>query len=138
MFNYHRYLPAYDQPETFSTSCPTPSSVGRVIDPTPVLSLLLEPRSLIITTKALYTRHLHGIEPLEHDLLTPGQTNSNSGVNALHGRTTGIRVANWDMLKGERERQAAHEGGVLERCTRLSLTCRDVERVVVGKMFNRR
>ena len=33
---------------------------GRIIDMSPVLSVLLEPRSLIISSGTMYTSHLHG------------------------------------------------------------------------------
>jgi alkylated DNA repair protein alkB family protein 6 len=42
---------------------------GRAIDPVPVLSLLLEPRSLIITSGELYASHLHGIDAISEDIL---------------------------------------------------------------------
>lgn len=139
VFNYHRYL---NEQETLSNTSPeataetSRTSAGRAIDPTPVLSLLLEPRSLVITAKELYTRHLHAIEPLERDVLAPHGSYPDDTWECDDQRGHhAVKVANWQMLKGEKERLAAREGGVLERKTRISLTCRDVEKVLGGKGF---
>ncbi|KZV75807.1 hypothetical protein PENSPDRAFT_623890 [Peniophora sp. CONT] len=99
------------------------SDEDRAIDPIPVLSFLLEPRSLVITTQALYETHLHGIDPVEEDSME------------------GVQLGNAEMIRGEREREAIEKGGVLERGTRFSLTCRDVARVAsvsTAKMFGRK
>ncbi|VDB92215.1 unnamed protein product [Peniophora sp. CBMAI 1063] len=93
------------------------SPSDRSIDPSPVLSLLLEPRSLVITTAALYTECLHGIEGVGEDVLG------------------GVRLANGGMVPSERR------DGVMGRGTRYSLTCRDVERVAsvsAAKMFGKK
>lgn len=104
-------------------------SNGRSIDPAPALSILLEPRSLVITTSSLYTDHLHGIDALSEDVLLPAENDAASGP--------GVRVANWRLLQGEKEREIAVNGGVLARGARISLTCRDVERVLGTKGFKR-
>ena len=104
-------------------------SRGRSIDPNPVLSLLLEPRSLVITTKALYTDHLHSIESVDKDFFTASDARDGDSTN-----DNKARIANIDMLRDERIIKTVKEGGVLERGTRVSLTCRDVERVVGGNL----
>lgn len=96
------------------------SSAGKPIDPTPILSLLLEPRSLVITTSSLYTAHLHGIDELLEDKFVED------------GRPPQERIANFDMLREGAEKAAVASGGILERGMRFSLTCRDVEKVHAG------
>ncbi|EIW56423.1 uncharacterized protein TRAVEDRAFT_170326 [Trametes versicolor FP-101664 SS1] len=96
------------------------SGAGKPIDPTPVLSLLLEPRSLVITTSSLYTAHLHGIDELLEDKFVED------------GRPPQERIANFDMLREGAEKAAVASGGILERGMRFSLTCRDVEKVHAG------
>ena len=115
----------------FFQSCMAPnepiSSTGRPIDPTPVLALLLEPRSLVITTSALYSTHLHGIDGLLEDKFEED------------GRPPQDRIANYDLLRGTAERAAIANGSILERGVRYSLTCRDVEKVAAmgGALFKR-
>ena len=114
---------------------------GRVIDMSrPVLSLLLEPRSLVITTQELYTDHLHGIDPLAEDILLPAHSASDSSKPDATPQQprggqqqTGVRVANWDMIKDPMMREVAMNGGTLRRDVRVSLTCRDVVSVVSVK-----
>ncbi|KAF8572665.1 hypothetical protein K439DRAFT_1643458 [Ramaria rubella] len=133
VFNYHRYLE--DPQISLSVPRSTPDSEtsgGKTIDPKPILSVLLEPRSLVITVKALYTHHLHAIEPLERDVLLPAQIERTPRDQDL-GHSGGITIANWKMLRGEEESRVAREGGVIARKTRVSLTCRDVGRVMGGK-----
>lgn len=115
IMHYFQYTP--------STS-PDDSKHGRTIDTTPSLSLLLEPRSLVITTSALYTDHLHGISEVQEDHLITHDSGRNDG------ETVGIRVANYEMIRGEDEKKAVMHGGILQRQTRYSLTCRDVGKVV--------
>ncbi|OSC96406.1 hypothetical protein PYCCODRAFT_1481952 [Trametes coccinea BRFM310] len=93
---------------------------GKPIDPTPILSLLLEPRSLVITTSSLYTSHLHGIDEVQEDRFE------------ADGRTPQQRIANYDMLRSQQAKEAIANGGKLERGMRFSLTCRDVEKVAAG------
>ena len=137
VFNYHRYLKeqeTFSKPSLEAMAATSQTSSGSVIDPTPVLSLLLEPRSLVITTKELYTRHLHAIEPLEQDVLAPHGSHTDDASEWDDQRNRhAVRVANWQMLGSEKEWLVARGGGVLERKTRISLTCRDVEKVLGGK-----
>ncbi|XP_029830053.3 alpha-ketoglutarate-dependent dioxygenase alkB homolog 6 isoform X2 [Ixodes scapularis] len=70
----------------------------------PVGSLLLQPRSLLVTRGAMYTDHLHGIEARTKDAIDDGIVNlSASGVA---------------------------RGAILERGTRVSLTIRVVPKVI--------
>lgn len=86
----------------------------------PVLSLLLEPRSLIITAQEQYTARAHGIDSITED------------------RVGEFVWANAEMLgkgletrgEGAASRSLQTEGGVLLRGTRYSLTFRDVARVM--------
>ena len=114
VFNYYSYM-------SDGTDIPMPareeSTRARSIDPQPALSILLEPRSLVITTSSLYSNHLHGIEELERDVLKPKS------------------VANWELLGDAETKRVASEGGIVERGTRVSLTCRDVERVAGSKLL---
>lgn len=80
---------------------------GRCADaaaPRPVHLLLLEPRSLLVLTEALYTRHLHGIEARVRD-----------------AAPSAAAYANADRLADPLLRSAANE---LVRGTRVSLTLR--------------
>ncbi|KAI0292982.1 hypothetical protein B0F90DRAFT_1644327 [Multifurca ochricompacta] len=72
----------------------------------PILSLLLEPRSLVITTREQYTARAHGIDVVMED------------------RIRDFELANAAMLS------SGDDGDVLQRRTRYSLTCRDVARVM--------
>ncbi|KAJ7607488.1 hypothetical protein FB45DRAFT_395032 [Roridomyces roridus] len=67
MFHYYRYSPDEDE-----AGPDAKTGTGRSIDPSPVLSLLLEPRSLVISERALYTEHLHAIREVKEDLIAPG------------------------------------------------------------------
>ncbi|KAI0633061.1 hypothetical protein C8Q77DRAFT_1121365 [Trametes polyzona] len=131
VFHYYQYKPdsepSSDAPGTTQSAGTTTASgpmlasgSGRPIDPAPVLSLLLEPRSLVITTSSLYTSHLHGIEEVQTDSFT------------ADGRAPQERIANYTLLRGKAEREAVEHGGTLERGMRYSLTCRDVEKVAAG------
>ncbi|KAI0312636.1 hypothetical protein OF83DRAFT_1165905 [Amylostereum chailletii] len=127
VMHYYRYA---DEPSAAT-------SVGRPIDPTPALSLLLEPRSLVITSSELYTSHLHGISETDIDLFSVHASHEDAS-RVDDGR---VRVANWEMLTGKTEKRAVREGGTLVRGTRYSLTCRDVGRVArvgPGTTFGRR
>jgi len=94
---------------------------GRIIDKTPVLSLLLEPRSLVITSSSLYTSHLHGIDAMTEDCVS---ASDNTIMDAEP-----VRVANADLLGDPDTKKAVLQGRKLARETRYSLTCRDVARV---------
>ncbi|TGZ79154.1 hypothetical protein EX30DRAFT_365472 [Ascodesmis nigricans] len=84
----------------------------------PVARILLEPRSLFITTRTMYTNFLHSISPIEVDEDLGPET-----------------IANWELL-GDRE---MYKDGRNVRVTRTSLTYRDVTRVVkVGGLLGGR
>jgi alkylated DNA repair protein alkB homolog 6 len=86
----------------------------------PVLSLLLEPRSLVITASEQYTTSAHGIDAIAED------------------RIGDFELANSSMLESRSSTGVLHtEGDVLPRQTRYSLTCRDVARAMninVGRL----
>lgn len=131
IFHYYKYIPEDDSAASKATDAP--SDAGRVVDPTPVLSVLLEPRSVIITTASLYTSHLHGIQEVEEDNIV---TSGDGQVPLVGG--LGTPIANWGMLLNETKSSVMRSGGVLTRGTRYSLTCRDVEKVASGTSFLRR
>lgn len=81
-------------------------------DPTPAFSILLEPRSLLITRGQAYTRYLHGIDARMHD--SPEHVARVINAHALAHPT-----------------RAAYSS-VVARRRRVSLTFRDVERVQKG------
>ena len=81
------------------------------------MTVLLEPRSLVITTSDLYTRHLHGIDDVTEDAFPEPSLR-------------GAPIANANMLQGLEYRKVVETGGTLKRDVRYSLTCRDVERVM--------
>ncbi|KAI0902273.1 hypothetical protein F4806DRAFT_490744 [Annulohypoxylon nitens] len=85
------------------------------LDPKPVWRILQEPRSLLITTSALYTEFLHGIEDITEDVELSGST-----------------IANWELLRSPDD----FAGGCNIRKTRTSLTYRDVMKVskIGGKL----
>lgn len=121
---YHRFRPEPLPPSSEPSSDRT--SAARSIDPKPILSLLLEPRSLVITTSDLYTSHLHAIEPLVQDVIpTPSTTSAADMGKSGHGA-----FANESLIIGEKYKKVIEEGGTLERDTRISLTCRVVEKVL--------
>ncbi|KAI0772343.1 hypothetical protein BD413DRAFT_612513 [Trametes elegans] len=131
VFHYYQYRPdtspsspspaqTEQSAGTTTAAGPAQAGTGRAIDPTPVLSLVLEPRSLVITTASLYTAHLHGIDAVLED---------NFGGD---GRPPEERIANFGLLRGQAERDAVVNGLKLERGMRFSLTCRDVEKVAAG------
>jgi alkylated DNA repair protein alkB family protein 6 len=85
----------------------------------PVLSLLLEPRSLVITAQEQYTAHAHGI-----DSVTGDRFGEFVWANAeMVGRGPG-------GSEGAGSPSLSTEGRVLLRGTRYSLTFRDVARVM--------
>ncbi|KAI0698177.1 hypothetical protein C8T65DRAFT_742903 [Cerioporus squamosus] len=120
-------LPPAPESGVGTTMTGTSSATGRPIDPNPVFTLLLEPRSLVITTSALYESHLHGIDELLEDGFAPGS------------RSPGEKIANVGLLRGKAEKDAVLNGGFLERGLRYSLTCRDVEKVTAagGALFRK-
>lgn len=96
---------------------------GKSIDKKPLFSMLLEPRSLVITTSDLYTSHLHGIEDVEEDVF---------------GGPEATTIANSALLADQRVMETVVKGGTLKRETRWSLTCRDVEKVAARIMLGKR
>ncbi|KAH8104126.1 hypothetical protein BXZ70DRAFT_888551 [Cristinia sonorae] len=126
VFHYYQYK--LDEEDTLSA--PTSEARGKSIDKTPVLSMLLEPRSLVITTSSLYTSHLHGIDDVHEDLFYQGDVESSVG--------TKLTVANADLLADEGVKDVVLKGGVLKREVRYSLTCRDVEKVAAKIMLGKR
>ncbi|KAG8908451.1 hypothetical protein FRC01_007371 [Tulasnella sp. 417] len=125
--DYYRYLPLDEEEgEIVGTDAGVgtgSSQRGRAIDPVPILSVLLEPRSLVITTKELYTNFLHGIEERTQDKFYPHERSSQLDP------TEGTKIANYQMLRNDDIRKCVAQGGTLERQTRISLTCRDYENV---------
>ncbi|KAJ7827875.1 hypothetical protein B0H14DRAFT_1224843 [Mycena olivaceomarginata] len=106
---------------------------GRSIDTAPILSILLEPRSVVISEHALYSSHLHAIREIEEDTITAGNATSPPVLADL-----GVPIANWDRVTGADAIGVISKGGVLKRATRYSLTCRDVEKVAQLKAFMKR
>ena len=86
----------------------------------PVLSLLLEPRSLVVTTQEQYTARAHGIDSVSGDRV--GEfvwANAEIVRREQGGRDEGGSISG-----------PLTEGDVLPRGTRYSLTFRDVARVM--------
>ncbi|KAG2078444.1 hypothetical protein BDR04DRAFT_1086770 [Suillus decipiens] len=121
IFHYYRYNTDKD------SSSDDPGSMGHSIDPVPLLSLFLEPRSVVITTGELYTKHLHGIDEVEVDTFT------GDGFLLLPDGSHS-RIVNRHMIQDETVMGIIESGGTVERATRYSLTCRDVEKVASGKV----
>lgn len=78
----------------------------------PAVSLLLEPRSLVVTTGEQYTARTHGIDAVVEDHVLVSELANAASCGAV--------------LQTE-------DGGVvvLQRKTRYSLTCRDVARAAM-------
>lgn len=141
MFNYYRYEadgwtrnPDLGVERNVSLLCGASNILkSRPIHPKPAVSLLLEPRSLVITSDDLYSTHLHGINAVATDHLAahgPNKQLASFEVANLAEETAAVQVANWEMLGGDDEIvRVVREGGVLKRGTRTSLTCRVIERV---------
>uniref|UniRef100_A0A8H7XVK8 Fe2OG dioxygenase domain-containing protein n=1 Tax=Psilocybe cubensis TaxID=181762 RepID=A0A8H7XVK8_PSICU len=91
--------------------------VGKTINTTPVSSILLEPRSLIISSGAMYTSHLHGIEEIKEDVISP------------NADLPGVLLSNLNQLRDPLVKSLIEEGTPLRRGIRYSLTFRDVERL---------
>jgi len=108
--------------EPGSTGNSASGSEGRPVNSIPVVSILLERRSLIITADEMYASRLHGIEGTEHDEI------SQDGLVRLSTGTV-HEIANRDLLTDEDVLRVIRHGGTLNRTVRHSLTCRDVCRV---------
>lgn len=119
MFHYYRYAnTAVGIDEGVSSA---KGGKGKRIDMTPVMSVLLEPRSLVITTRELYTTHLHGINDVQIDIFpAPGDDSE---------FPTSTEIANVELISDSAMKTVVQGGGSLGRQTRYSLTCRDIERV---------
>ncbi|CAL1698220.1 unnamed protein product [Somion occarium] len=120
VFHYYRYR------EQSGLESPI-TGKGRSIDKVPALSLLLEPRSLVITKSSLYTSHLHGIDHVEDDVFV--------STAAAEDPPSRINIANIDILSNIKYKEAVLNNGRLRRGLRYSLTCRDVERVAARLPF---
>jgi len=105
-----------------------PDVAGRSIDPDPILSVFLEPRSLVITTGELYIDALHGIEAVAADHFAMHGDDSEMDEEA----SGNCKIANWEMVTDEACKRCLRDGKSMERSTRISLTCRDVEKVMPG------
>jgi len=121
VFHYYQYTTADME---IQESSPHSLVEGRTIDPKPILSLVLERRSLVISRGPMYTSHLHGIQEISEDCVSADSSASPPVITDL-----GVKVANWQMLTGEEARRVMEHGGVLKRGIRYSLTYRDVGRV---------
>ncbi|KAI0092343.1 hypothetical protein BDY19DRAFT_884238 [Irpex rosettiformis] len=119
VFHYYRYTSISVGADEGLTS--GKGGKGRSINTTPVMSVLLEPRSLVITTQELYATHLHGIDDVHVDTFPA------TGRDPETLSSTGI--ANIELISDEVMKDVVRGGGSLGRETRYSLTCRDIERV---------
>ncbi|KIK43661.1 hypothetical protein CY34DRAFT_81330 [Suillus luteus UH-Slu-Lm8-n1] len=120
VFHYYRY----NDKDSLSVD---PGSMGRSVDPAPLLSLFLEPRSVVVTTGEFYTTHLHGIDEVDAD------TFAGDGFLLLPNGSYS-QIVNRHMIQDETVVGIIESGGKVERTTRYSLTCRDVEKVVSGRV----
>jgi len=127
VMHYYQYTPSAAEKDNGSSKDVPESksaSAGRgPIDKEPVLTLFLEPRSLVITRSQLYTHHLHGIDGITRDVIHP------SGSQCEVDSISSDRIANRHLVHSESLRTILDRGGELERTKRISLTFRDVEKV---------
>ncbi|CAE6476086.1 unnamed protein product [Rhizoctonia solani] len=153
----------YREPPQITTDGLTKKSQGensgRVIDSVPILRLLLEPRSLVITHGVLYTQHLHGISGTRYDIFAPSHVDQDILKTKYAGEGDTVQIvsaqdiANRGILGSQvlRDHLAqltssngsldqAGEEFRLERLTRASLTCRVVEKTskAAGKLLKLR
>lgn len=133
IFHYYQYRLEDGDPQTQTA----PLSTSRPIDPIPVASILLEPRSLVITSEAMYTNRLHGIDDVTHDKLARHGDDGLGGEKIDPTEDKGVFVANWELLGDESMKRAAEHGDILARETRTSLTCRLVEKTLPSRVFGR-
>ncbi|KAF8154234.1 hypothetical protein B0H34DRAFT_721071 [Crassisporium funariophilum] len=119
VFHYYKY-----QSETDDVA--VSHGQGRSIDTSPALSVLLERRSLIISSGAMYTAHLHGIDEVAEDVINPLITDGQSPRNVP---ASSVTVANLNRIHDEGTKRLVTQGVALKRGTRYSMTCRDVGRV---------
>ncbi|KAG2117085.1 uncharacterized protein F5147DRAFT_671115 [Suillus discolor] len=123
IFHYYQYNKDKD---SLSVD-PGSTRMGRSVNPAPSLSLFLEPRSVVVTTGELYTTHLHGIDEVDADTFT------GDGFLLLPNGSHS-QIVNRHMIKDETVARMIESGGTVERTTRYSLTCRDVEKVASGRV----
>jgi alkylated DNA repair protein alkB family protein 6 len=88
---------------------------------------------VIITSGRLYEEYLHWIEEVERDEICAVSEDKEE-----EDWKRKVKIANWEDIRGEKERAVLEKGGVLERGTRVSLTCRDVEKVKKTLLIGRR
>lgn len=127
LFHYYRYKAPADESPLSAAS----AAEGKLIDPYPVLSIFLEPRSVVITTSSLYTSHLHGIQSIDVDDIAPCKDGKGPPLVA----SLGADIANWEMVTRPHYQNILREGGSLKREVRYSLTCRDVGKVASKNSF---
>lgn len=113
VFHYYQYRP--------ETETEPATNASRSIDPKPVLSVFLEPRSAVITRGSLYTNHLHGIRDIEGDEILIKGSSGHVSLGEFD-----LPIANWDMT-------SVRDPGTYRRGARYSLTCRDVAKVFNAK-----
>jgi alkylated DNA repair protein alkB homolog 6 len=135
--NYYRYVSQGDGSKGVDPS--TKSSTRGSIDPDPIFTLLLEPRSLVVTRSKLYTNHLHGIDATTKDIFHLDQTNEvNDSALAESGNgicVPATKVVNRELIEQETLRKLLNDGGELCRLKRISLTFRDVEKVFNPRFY---
>jgi alkylated DNA repair protein alkB homolog 6 len=123
VFHYYRYKSTEEAVRSDEDiSGKEHAGKGRVIDKMPVISVLLEPRSLVITSRELYASHLHGIDDVAVDVFPAPSI----GLEF----PTRLRLANLELISDTIMKEAVANGGSVDRHVRYSLTCRDIARVV--------
>lgn len=147
ILHYYRYQEESGLQDDFNSSVespPTMDSHSRPIDPRPALSILLEPRSLVVTTDDLYRFHLHGIDDVATDHFLPHGpgteplTDSEEATRETNPKCPidRISVANWTLLGDSDILNTLREGSSLKRSTRTSLTCRVIERAINPRILS--
>lgn len=114
-FNYYRY-------KGNDSVNGDPEAMGRGVEPAPLLTLILEPRSVVVTTGDLYKKHLHGIDEVIADTLV------GDGFLLLPDGSRSL-IVNRHMIQDKSIAGVVESGGTIKRTARYSLTCRDVEKV---------
>jgi hypothetical protein len=137
VFEYEDVPPDMPPPtSTTSESSPeqqTGTSGGRKINPTPVIKILLEPRSLFVLSGPAYTSHLHGIRPREFDSWKELSEVGNWDSLSEEGRfwiNQGMEMSRGGEGNGGGTSGDGRDGvGGWQRLRRVSLTMRCVEKV---------
>ena len=86
----------------------------------------------------MYSGHLHGIDPVVEDRFfgdgerfqMDEQKYSGDAENQGEDLRRKHRIANADLLGNAKYQKVIFDGGTLTRSTRVSLTCRDVGKVI--------